>query len=169
MFQDPFYYAVERGDEAATLSYLESPYPELDVGSLNRERQAPLHHAVNHGMHKVVALLLRHPDINVNPINEFGETPFLWAMIFGDIACLRLLLQDPRVDVNCRDSFRRTPLRQAVYFGSMENLKWWIVSGREMDLGEPGNPDNDAIWVGRNRALGYWEESVEEFEENMRE
>ena len=39
-----------------------------------------------------------------------------------------------------------TPLYLAAYCGYLSIIKWWIVSGREMDIGKPGDVDKtDAI------------------------
>lgn len=34
--------------------------------------------------------------------------------------------------------------------GHLELIKWWIASGREMDLGKPGNQKSDAIGAARD-------------------
>jgi len=52
---------------------------------------------------------------------------------------VRLLLQDQRVMVNEPDNDGGTPLRYAASEGHHDVVKWWIVSGREMDLGTPGD------------------------------
>ena len=58
---------------------------------------------------------------------------------------MRLLLQDQRVMVNEPDNDGGTPLRYAASEGHHDVVKWWIVSGREMDLGTPGDGKTDAI------------------------
>jgi len=56
------------------------------------------------------------------------------------------MLKDSRVNVNEPNNYRRTPLWFAACNGSLDVIKWWIVSGREMDLGIPGDLDKtDAI------------------------
>jgi len=43
-----------------------------------------------------------------------------------------------------------TPLCSAAYDGHLDIIKWWVASGREMDLGEPGDVDmTDAIGEAR--------------------
>jgi len=43
-----------------------------------------------------------------------------------------------------------TPLRTAACFGPHDVIKWWIASGREMNLGKPGDIDKtDAIGVAK--------------------
>ena len=58
---------------------------------------------------------------------------------------MRLLLQDQRVKVNESHRNGSTPLWIAVSRGHLDVIKWWIASGREMDLGKPGDPYTDAI------------------------
>jgi len=47
------------------------------------------------------------------------------------------------------------PLREAACHGHLDVIKWWIASGREMDLGTPGDHQTDAIGVAEGR--GYAE------------
>ena len=45
-----------------------------------------------------------------------------------------------------------TPLQRAAYWGNLDIIRWWIASGREIDLGKPGDIDKtDAIGVARKR------------------
>ena len=46
-----------------------------------------------------------------------------------------------------------TPLWYVAGNDHLDAIKWWIVSGREMDLGRPGDVDKtDAIGVAKKRA-----------------
>ena len=105
-----------------------------------------LHHACFDGKRSaVIPLLLAHPDIDVNLKNKYGQTPFYWACHFGNTSCVREMLKDSRVNVN-EPSYGYTPLRGAAYYGDIDVIKWWIASGREMDLGTE-NDMTDAIGV----------------------
>jgi len=56
------------------------------------------------------------------------------------------MLKDSRVIVNEPAIDGHTPLWWAATWGNLDAIKWWIASGREMDLGEPGDVDKtDAI------------------------
>ena len=56
------------------------------------------------------------------------------------------MLKDSRVKVNEPDNYGCTPLWYAAYFGFLGVIKVWIASGREIDLGKPGNVSKtDAI------------------------
>jgi len=44
---------------------------------------------------------------------------------------------DPRVKVNDPEWNGNTPLCQAAASDQLDVIKWWIASGREMDLGKP--------------------------------
>jgi len=96
----------------------------------------------------VVPLLLAHPDIDVNVEDRYGYTPVFVACRDGHTPCVRELLEDSGVKVNEPVSDRRTPLRCAAFLGHLDVIKWWIASGREMDLGKPGD-------VYRTDAIGF--------------
>ena len=93
----------------------------------------------------MIRLLLAHPDIDVNVKNRGGITPFDWAFYGGRTSCVREMLKDSRVKVNELDNHGATPLFRAASQGRLDTIRSWIASGREMDLGEPGNEWTDAI------------------------
>ena len=84
-------------------------------------------------------------------------------------ACVQLLLKDARVKVNEPDNDGYTPLYWAAYYGHLEVIKWWIASGREMDLGQPGNEKNDAIGVAKKRGKTEVVSLLERFKDNPEE
>ena len=94
----------------------------------------------------VIPLLLAHPDIDVNVKDSTGWTPFYWACN-GRPSCVREMLKDSRVKLNVPKNDGCTPLWRAAYYGFLGIIKWWIASGREMDLGKPGD-------VGKTDAIG---------------
>jgi len=97
----------------------------------------------------VIPFLLAHPDIDVNAKNKYGKTPFYFAC-FGRTSCVREMLKDSRVKVNDSDNDGITPLWVAATFGHLDIIRWWIASGREMDLGKPGDVDkSDVIGVAK--------------------
>jgi len=97
----------------------------------------------------VIRLLLAHPDIDVNVRNSGGITPFDWACYGGRTSCVREMLKDSRVKVNEAIKEGYTPLRQAAYYGHLDVIKCWIASGREMDLGKPGDKYADAVGIAK--------------------
>jgi len=61
------------------------------------------------------------------------------------------MLKDSRVKVNDSDNDGITPLWVAATFGHLDIIRWWIASGREVDLGKPGYVDKtDVIGVAKN-------------------
>jgi len=60
------------------------------------------------------------------------------------------MLKDSRVKVNEPRNDGTTPLFRAAYHGHPDVIRWWIASGREMDLGEPGDDRTDAIGAAEN-------------------
>ena len=95
----------------------------------------------------VIPLLLAHPDIDVNVKTRDGSTPFCVACLHGNTSCVREMLKDSRVNVNEPDIGGSTTLWCAAFCGHIEVIKWWIASGREMDLGTPGD-------IGKTDAIG---------------
>ena len=102
----------------------------------------------------VIPLLLAHPDIDVNLKNTYGQTPFYLACC-GRISCVREMLKDSRVKVNEPTNDGETPLYWAAVNGYLDVIQWWIASGREMNLGEPGHYKSDAI--GEAMKIGWAE------------
>jgi len=100
----------------------------------------------------VIPLLLAHPDIDVNLKSQYGSTPFLYAC-YGRTSCVREMLKDSRVKVNEPAKDGKTPLWYAARYDSLDTIKWWISSGREMDLGTPGDVKTDAI--GAAKEVGH--------------
>jgi len=97
----------------------------------------------------VIPLLLAHPDVDANSSDIIGCTPFYWAC-GGFPSCVREMRKDSRVNVNEPDYDGYTPLWCAARNGFLDVIKWWIASGREMDLGKPGDVDKtDAIGGGK--------------------
>jgi len=94
----------------------------------------------------VIPLLQAHPGIDVDVKDKGGATPFYCAC-GGSPSCAREMLKESRVKVNEPRNYGETPLRWAAVNGSLDIIKWWIASGREMDLGKPGD-------VGRTDAIG---------------
>jgi len=109
-----------------------------------------LHRACEEGgLDLIVSSLLAHPDIDVNLKTDAGSSPFFVACSNGHTSCVRLLLRDSRVNLGDPDDNGDPPLIWAAYYGYLEICRWWIASGREMDLGEPGDQGTDVIWVAK--------------------
>ena len=129
-----------------------------------------LHHAcVDSYRSAVIPLLLAHPDIDVNVKDKYGGTPFYYAC-YGRTACIREMLKDSRVKVNEPDKDGWTPLWWAAFNGFLDIIKWWIASGREMDLGTPGDVDTtDAIGGAKKYGYAKVVTLLERFKENPEE
>ena len=125
-----------------------------------------LHHTgwENDDRSAVIPLLLAHPGIDVNAKTQIGMTPFNLASYHGCTPCVREMLKDSRVKLDKPDNRGRTPLWWAAARGHLDVIKWWIVSGREMDLGTPGDTyKTDAIGVARKRRKGEVATLLERF------
>ena len=114
--------------------------PTINVNWKDVYGNTALHLACHEGHDSIVTILLAHPDIDVNQKNNDGRTPFIMVCWFGKISCARLLLNDSRVNLRepDRDS---TPLWLAADSAYLDIIRWWIASGREMDLGQTGKPN----------------------------
>jgi len=132
--------AVERGD-AQELAALMQQDPGFKVNSGMDMHGNTLLHRACLGSHcsPVIPLLLAHPEVDVNVKNRYGFAPFFGACEYGTTSCVREMLKDSRVKVNEPTHYGYTPLWNAAYFGHPDIVKWWIASGREMDLGKPGD------------------------------
>jgi len=99
-----------------------------------------LHLACLGGHDAIVVLLLALPGIDVNVKMRTGWTPFSPSVCKGRISCVRVLLKDSRVNVNEPTDSEYTPLWWATFLGHIDIIKWWIASGREVDMGRQGTP-----------------------------
>ena len=138
--------AVEEGD-VEKMAELMGQDPDFNVNKVqDRVGRTLLHHAsCESDRSAVIPLLLAHPDIDVNMKDSYGMAPFYLACWNGPSSCVRLL-EDSRVKVNETDADGFTPLFSAVDSARLDNIKWWIASGREIDLGKPGDVSKtDAI------------------------
>ena len=141
--------------------------PDLDVNWKNGgEGDTALHIACQNDRASVVSILLDHPDIDVNTINSFKRSPFLVACRMGGISCVRLLLKDSRVDLS-HGGF--TPLFWAASADQIGVIKWWIASGKEMDLGQQGDKCADAIGVAKEKRRTEVVTLLERFKENAKD
>ena len=161
--------AVKKGD-AKELAELMRQDPGFDVNmGLDDSGSTLLHFACegSDSRSAVIPLLLAHPDIDVNGKTRYGSTPFIWACVKGRTSCVRLLLEDSRVNPNEPRDNGYTPLWGAAYFGYVDVIKWWIVSGREMDLGKPGDVyKTDAIGAAKGQGKTEVVSLLERFKEN---
>jgi len=149
--------AVRSGD-AKKVAELMKQDPGFDVNMVQGGNGWTLLHCAccDDSRFAVIPLLLADPDINVNVKDDIGgATPFYYACN-GRPSCVREMLKDPRVKVNERNHFGSTPLFRAAANGPLDVIRWWIASGREMDLGTPGDiKKTDAI--GRAKKSGKTE------------
>ena len=146
--------AVKAGD-AKRLAELIMQDPGFEVNKVPKGDSFNLLHSACRGDSRspVLPLLLAHPYIDVNVRDEAGNTPFMFACWNGFTSCVCELLKDPRVQLSLADYEGRPPIRVAAYCGRLEVIRWWIASGREMDLGTPGYfSKSDAIRGQRREA-----------------
>jgi len=134
--------------------------PTLDVNWRNEDDGCTaLYMACGNGHDAIASILLAHPDIDVNQKNVDGDTPFANVCAERLTSCVPLLLKDSRVSVLELNGFGSTPLCSAAFYGHLEVVKWWIASGREMDLGTPGDDKTDVI--GAAAKVQFWEEEAQ--------
>jgi len=143
--------AVKSGD-AKKFAELMGQDPAFDVNQQDGYGRTFLHLACNKDSGSaVIPLLLAHPDIDVNVKDGiFRANPFYLACLNGFTSCVREMLKDSRVKVNECAKDGETPLYRAARNGYLDVIKWWIASGREMDLGKPGDVEY-AIGVAKKK------------------
>jgi len=141
--------AVQSGD-AKKVAELIRQDPGFKVNMDHEYGYTLVHYACDEDSRSaVIPILLAHPDIDVNVKNIRGETPFYFACN-GHTSCVREMLKDSRVKVNEPTKDGCTPLWRAAYYSHLDIVKCWIASGREIDLGKPGDVDKtDAIGVAK--------------------
>jgi len=157
--------AVESGD-AKKVAELMRQDPGFKVNMDQDEHGRTLLHFAcrDDSRSAVIPLLLAHPDIDVNTKDVDGRTPYFWAC--RSTSCVREMLKDSRVKVNEPANIGTTPLWYAASNGRLDVIKWWIVSGREMDLGTPGNEEMDAIGEAKKEGKTEVVALLERFKEN---
>jgi len=115
----------------------------------------------------MIPLLLAHPDIDVNAKYNYEQTPFYFACRFGQTSCVREMLKDSGVKLNEPGDNGCTPLWYAARNGHDDVIKLWIASGREMDMGTPGDVDKtDAIGTAKIYGRTEIATLLERFKEN---
>jgi len=157
------WHAVENANISEVKELLRD-HPDLDVNSRDEgeDECTVLACACILGNDSIVSLLLAHPGIDVNQKDVNGNSPFLWACWNGRTTCVRLLLKDPRVEVNAVNHDELTPLYFASSYERLDTIRWWIASGREVDLCEPRRYDDVLEVSTRN----YIKALMERFREN---
>jgi len=140
------YIAAQVG-RSQEVSLLLGKHRSLNVNwhNLNDDGRTPLQAAARRGHTAVVRILLAHPGIDVNSCDSHGNTPFMSGCWAGKTSCVRALLRDTRVSLNQRNTSGFTPLYWLVYYTFIESIKWWVASGRDMDMGEPENPRSNVL------------------------
>jgi len=145
--------------------------PGFDVNiRLKGSKWTLLHDACNGDSRSaVIPLLLAHPDIDVNLKTKDGGTPFFWACC-GHASSVREMLKDSRVKVNSPNIYGSNPLWYAASHDHLDIIKWWIASGREMDLGIPGDVEYaDVIAGAKEEGRTEVVTLLERFKENLEE
>jgi len=137
--EDQFWNSVYYGRSVTEVKEILKGHPGVNVNWQNSKfiEWTALHRACSSGSDSIVSLLLAHPDIDVNLKTKDGKTGFWLACSDGSASSVRLLLRDARVDVSLSDARGLTPLQRCVSQGYVDSIKWWIVSGRTLDLNDP--------------------------------
>lgn len=134
-------YEAVKNDNEEEVRQLLAEHPAINVNwNGNTVLDTALHWACNRGHEKITSMLLAHPAIDINQRNRNGSTPFLVACINGSTGCARLLLKEAKLEnLNWRSLFGDTPLQRIAQGGLLDVAKWWIASGKELDLSEHTN------------------------------
>ena len=162
-----FFQAVGNGDVKEVEEILRSnPGARINGKNDRWNGRTALTKACENDHDSVVSILLAHPDIDVNLKTRNGSTPFLRACSTCSTKCVRLLLKDSRVLVNEPDKDGSTPLWKMAANGYVDGIRWWIASGREMNLGEPGDDNSDALFIATLLEEAEVKSLLERFQKN---
>ena len=146
--EDKLYQAADLGNELEARRILREN-PKLKVNRKYRiilVWRTALNRACERGRDKVVSLLLAHPDIDVNPEEFWGGNSFHGCFVTGGRLPALNSCSGFRVKTMSLLGDGYTPLHRAAEKGHLEVIKWWIASGREMDLGQPQNWRDGCPW-----------------------
>ena len=158
-----------RNDKVEGVEEILRENPNLNVDMRDGSGYTALYIACARGLDPIVSILLARRAIDVNLKDFLGFTPFMRACDNGRTSSVRLLLKDPRVLVNERDVDGETALLYAACYGLLDIIRWWIVSGREMDLGEAGDGRADAIKAAKKSGETAVVALLERFKKNPAE
>ena len=142
--------AVKEGDAKKLAELMKDP--GFDLNEPIEDGWTLLHFACGENYRSAtIPLFLAHHDIDVNAKSLSGQTPFFCAC-GGRASCVREMLKDSRVKVNEPIYIGYTPLWRAAWNDRLDIIKEWIASGREMDVGKPGDVNwTDAIGGAKKR------------------
>ena len=147
--------------------------PNLNVNwakkDLEGSASVALGHACENDHDVIVSILLAHPDIDVNLRDTYGNTPFGISCVNGSTSCVREMLKDSRVELNEPDESGNPPIVWTVAYEHIDIIRWWIASGREIDLGKLADFMMDAIETARENVQGEIAKLLERFKENPEE
>jgi len=169
--EEDFWWAVHDGNVEEVKGILRNNL-NLDVNWMSGQLggATALHLACENGQGAIASILLAHPGIDVNSKTNAGQTPFMSACRNGFPSCGRLLLKDSRAKINEPNDIGYPPLRNLASYGYVGIIMWWIASGREMDLGDPGDYFTDALWrANERRDKSGAVPLLERFKENQEE
>ncbi len=112
---------------------------KVDVNAVNKERETPLHRAVEKGMRELTAMLLR-MGARANARSASGETPLHLAALHADPIFTELLLA-AGADAKVRNDHGESALHWAALSGNPETIRRLLaVKGVDANLrDEKGN------------------------------
>ncbi|KAJ5778441.1 hypothetical protein N7520_001687 [Penicillium odoratum] len=98
-------------------------HPDLDVNISDSDGRTALWHAVDHGHHDLVKLLVSHRHVRLNDADRYGVTPLARAAEMPVLQVLKLLLQQPEICINSQTRQIVPPLWSACRVGNFQAAK----------------------------------------------
>lgn len=118
--------------------------------------------------HIVAFVLANNVCLSINYPDAREGLAFEQICSKGWIKSAKLLIRDRRVELNIRDFADRSPLYYAISDDQVDIIRFWIASGRKMDL--TGILEDTNLFSWRTRGVGtYYEwikEELEQFQAN---
>ena len=114
--EDTLLLADRKGLDNIVEKVIELNINEMDV----RERQSPLHAAIEKRNLEIVKLLLRH-NVDANRIDNSGKTPLSFAVAKGNIKIIKELLNNgAQVDGKSSPGHGYTPFLNALFYNEID-------------------------------------------------
>src|SRR5512135_911473 len=103
---------------------------KLDLNARNKERETPLHRAIEKGYKELAAMLVK-AGARLNALNQTGETPLHYAALYSDTYFVDLLL-NAKANPKARNDDGESALQWAVMTGNPQTAKHLLLGGADL-------------------------------------
>ncbi len=128
-----------------TIQFLIDNYPGIDVTIVDRQKNTPLHNALQYKRQEAAKKLIKRHDLDINAQNKDGETPVMIEVktCKNNPEMIQYILQQrPDVDMNKKDNQHNTILHQAIGYDYDIVVQYFLKTVKKIDINAP-NKDLD--------------------------